>query len=170
MFCCFSFSFFPSFFLFLARLRNILRSFKIKFFFFYIKIFFFWPKNFFFSVCTPSHYVYRHSSMLHRWQSRLAGTGWSEKLNIRPLSSVQQSRSWLGFIYNIYKGLVKWAGWTQTKIKDHAKIDKVIHTYVLCHFLASDCVTSQNIVKLQSYSEQKLQIWPEIKKEIQMNL
>ena len=30
-----------------------------------------------------------------------------------------------------------------TKIKDPAKIDKVIHTYVLCHFLASDCVTSQ---------------------------
>ena len=33
------------------------------------------------------------------------------------------------------------------KIKDPAKIDKVIHTYVLCHFLASDCVTSQQLYK-----------------------
>jgi len=52
------------------------------------------------SDCVTSQiFVYRHSSMLHRWQSRLAGTGWSGKHNIRPLSSVQQSRSWLSFIY-----------------------------------------------------------------------
>jgi len=38
---------------------------------------------------------------------------------------------------------VKWAGWIRTKIKDPAKIDKVIHTYFLCRFLASERVTSQ---------------------------
>ena len=38
---------------------------------------------------------------------------------------------------------MKWAGWTRAKIKDPAKIDKVIHTYFLCHFLASERVTSQ---------------------------
>jgi len=46
---------------------------------------------------------------------------------------------------------VKWAGWTRTKIKDPAKIDKVIHTYVLCHFLASDCVTSHIDITLHKY-------------------
>jgi len=76
------------------------------------------------------------------------GTGWSEKLNIQPLSSVQQSRSWLGFRYSIYKWLVKWAGLIRTKIKDLIISNKVIHTYFLCHLLASDCVTSHILITL----------------------